>query len=93
MPLWHAHQSCEVSFLNCTVQSRCVQTPLNAAELEDGGRIEAQRAGAAGDDALRGGFAARRRNQEARDRVRDRHGRRHKPHGEERVEEHAPIEV
>ena len=64
-----------------------------AAELEDGGQIEAQRAGAAGDDALRGGFAARRRNQEARDRVRDRHGRRHKPDGEERVEEHAPIEV
>src|SRR5213596_1438732 len=30
MPLWQAHQSCEVSFLNCTVQSRCVQTALNA---------------------------------------------------------------
>src|SRR5262245_48428822 len=30
VPLWHAHQSCEVSFLNCTVQSRCVQTALKA---------------------------------------------------------------
>src|SRR5581483_8463707 len=30
VPLWHAHQSCEVSVLNCTVQSRCVQTALNA---------------------------------------------------------------
>ena len=30
MPLWHAHQSCDVSALNCTVQSRCVQTALNA---------------------------------------------------------------
>src|SRR5919204_4549153 len=30
VPLWHAHQSCDVSLLNCTVQSRCVQTALNA---------------------------------------------------------------
>ena len=30
MPLWHAHQSCDVSGLYCTVQSRCVQTALNA---------------------------------------------------------------
>src|SRR5690348_6756353 len=30
VPLWHAHQSCNVSVLNCTVQSRCVHTALNA---------------------------------------------------------------
>src|SRR4029077_10473935 len=30
VPLWQAHQSCAVSVLNCTVQSRCVHTALNA---------------------------------------------------------------
>src|SRR5262249_35340845 len=38
VPLWHAHQSCDVSALNCTVQSRCEQTALNARTSPSGVR-------------------------------------------------------
>src|SRR5262249_61317836 len=35
---WQAHQIWEVSALNCTVQSRCVQTALNARTSPSGVR-------------------------------------------------------
>ena len=38
MPLWHAHQICDVSVLYCTVHSRCVQTALNARTSPSGVR-------------------------------------------------------
>ena len=108
MPLWHAHQSCDVSALNCTVQSRCVHTALNArtspsavrttmpglaAELENhaGVRLQRRRALpattlAVAGSPLAGGI------EKARDRIGDRHRRRHEADAEQGVEKRTPLQ-
>ena len=108
MPLWQAHQSCDVSALNCTVQSRCVQTALNARTSPSAVRttmpgllpnlkirraVRLERRRLARARARRRRLAARRRNQEPRDGIGDRDRRRHEADRQQRIEEAPPVEL
>ncbi len=60
VPLWQAHQSCEVSGLNCTVHSRCVHTALNARTSPSAVRTSDARTAAELENHRRVRLAARR---------------------------------
>src|SRR5581483_11080176 len=66
--------------------------PRPAAEFEDRRGVGFQRGGGTRGRRLRRRFAARGRNQELRDRIRDRDGRRDEAGGEQRIQKRAPVE-